>query len=207
MPRGPSKITFSCESCRHAASVRQVRRWMGQCYRCQGKSWTLEVQYRETEVNTSAAGLLSFFVFGLGRRTTATHLSRASARGVTDEDARRLVETRSQVARRVTEFIRDREQDALRKQGARNCPQCDAVFMPGWDKPWTLQGYCSKSCAAQGGASSPTSASPLARDAGRSKSGRILRVICPRGHEFDVPATFSGCQRPCPGCGEKTTVP
>ncbi|MBI1246823.1 hypothetical protein GC197_03135 [bacterium] len=204
MPRAPSRIGFVCESCQRTASVRQMRRWRGECRRCKGRSWVLTIDYSETEVETSAVGILSSLTLGFGWYSTKTSTNQTTVGGVSAEVGQHLTETRSNVALRVVEYLRLREHQDLRDRGAQPCRKCDVLYVPTSEKPWTETGYCSKSCAAQDGVES----APVfqASEADESKPSMIT-VACPKGHEFSVLASFSGCLRPCTTCGEKVAVP
>ena len=204
MPRAPSQIGFICESCDRPATVRQMRRWVGECRHCRGRSWTLYANYTDTEVETSVAGLAAAMTIGIGWQTVRTSTNQTMVHGVAARVVQWLTEDRSLVAARVVAYIRMREQQALRDRGAQSCKVCDIIYMPAQDKPWTLAGYCSKSCAARGDLETP----PIFQEVGeKHQEVPTMMVTCPNGHTFYVPASFSGCLRKCTYCGAKTPVP
>ncbi len=209
MPRAPSKIGFICESCERSASVRQVRRWLAECRRRRGKSWTVYVDYTDTEVDVSVTATIALTIVGVAWPRIRKLTNRTTVGGVDAETVRALTDERSSVEGRVVYYIRHREQEALRERGARPCRMCDALFMPVDEKPWTLEGHCSKLCAHRDDHrdSSLQQETPTFHEASTALGRRTVEVICPSGHPFEVPAAFSGCLRRCPACGAKTLVP
>ena len=204
MARRPSEIRFVCESCRRPAKVGDIRRWSEQCRYCQGRSWQLLVNYTDTQVEASILGLLSSLIFGVGEPTRKTYTNQVVVDSVSAEVAQFLTEKRRLVASRVVEYIRLREQQELLDRGARACRICNGVCVPAEDKPWTQEGYCSRSCAARDGFEE----SPLFEPSTDNRhAAPTITVVCPNGHAFEVLASFSGCMRPCPDCGAKTPVP
>lgn len=204
MARAPSQIGFTCESCGRDASVRQIRRWRGECGRCQEQSWLLYANYSDTTVKGSSIGVFSWLTLGIGWYSMEKVTNQTAAEGVSAEIARELTEDRSLLAARVVEYLRFREQEKLRARGAKSCRNCGILYVPLSEKPWTHGGYCTKSCAAEDGVSpSPSLQGP------QEKLTRVpmIPVVCSNGHEFEVLASFSGCRRPCNFCGVKVDVP
>jgi hypothetical protein len=205
MPRKPSHIVFVCEACRRQASPRNLRSWSGRCQRCKSDaSWTLVVNYTESDTELSLLGTLSTMIFGLGWFSTKAYTNQMTASGISADVARYLTEKRSLVAPRVVEYIRLREQQNLQQRGAQSCKVCDARYVPSDEKPWSQEGYCSKVCATKDGAAFTveTDTSP-----GRKPRAHTIAVVCPQGHAFEVLESFAGCIRPCTECGAKTAVP
>ncbi len=204
MPRKPSQIGFVCESCKKAAKARQIRRWLGQCRRCQAQSWTLLVSYTDTEVDTSALGLLTSPLFGHKKNT---YTNQTAVNGLSARIAQYLTETKSLVASRVVDVLHRLELQSLHDRGAQSCRICDALYVPAEQKPWTQQGYCSKSCAAHSGPTETPIFEESTDDTPTHRVASTVKVICTNGHEFQVLASFSGCIRVCPDCAAKTPIP
>jgi hypothetical protein len=201
MSQAPSEICFVCEACQKPATARHVRRWSGLCRHCQGQSWSLIVSYTHAEAEPSAAGLLASATIGVGFSKVTTTTNQTVVDGVSSKIAHALTEKRSQVAVRVVQYLRLRDQQNMRDRGAISCQMCDALYIPTDEKTWSRQGFCSKSCAAKG------DADPVFETTEKPARVPMISVVCPNGHQFEVFASFSGCIRPCPDCRAKTHVP
>jgi hypothetical protein len=204
MPKKPTSVLFVCETCGKSAKPGKVRRWQGWCRRCDGRRWALLAEYTETERNFSLLGILTSLVPGGGLYSVRVATNQVTVRGVSDEVARHLTRDRWQVKAQVAEYLRRQQGAYLRAKGGQTCRACDGLFVPSEDKPWTTLGYCSKACCVEAGA---TIESMFEETPAEPRGGRTIRITCPCGRAFDVHATYSGCTRRCPECGEKCAVP
>lgn len=216
--REPTQIFFVCEGCQKRVKPRVIRRWAGHCRKCESESWTLLVNYSETAYGYSILGLLSGLFYSRGWFNSTTHTNQVSAAGITSDVAQKLTGQPSLVAFQVTQHLRKQETQELHDRGAQPCQTCRTLYVPVAGKPWTEQGFCSKSCAVQGGveisalnleSSSESSGEPAQNESQTSGSqpSFTTTVKCPNGHEFEVMVSFSGLMRPCSECGAKTRVP
>jgi hypothetical protein len=144
MPRAPSRIVFLCESCQRRAKPRHLRRWSGRCLCDRDSSWTVEVDYTESDTEASVLGSLTAILFGIGWRKRTTYTNQMTAGGITPDVARYLTEKRSHVVPRVVAYIRLREQQDLQRRGAQACRYCDAKYVPSGSKPWHEQGIAAR---------------------------------------------------------------
>ena len=125
--------------------------------------------------------------------------------GVSAEKVRVLASELTDVREQVVEFIRAHERQVLLDRGAKTCTTCGGLFVPRPNKPWTIQGYCSKQCQREAGDETTPEVEPEDSHAAKGRSN--IAVKCPNGHRFEVMGNFSGCVRRCPKCGEKCQVP
>ena len=91
----------------------------------------------------------------------------------------------------------------LKENGAIHCNCCKTLFVPSDRKVWNMNGYCSVDCSEKSGVS--VSNEQIQRQLVEHKVSNI-EITCPNGHKFSVMASFAGCMRPCPTCGEKCSV-
>jgi hypothetical protein len=223
MPKPPTQVIFTCQSCRRA-SVADARkgnhllpflrklpiRASGECIRCGSASWTISVIFAETstDVAQSTFGLAIAAVTGQGFVQQSTHVNQMDYTDVPAEIVALLNEYPRERLNRVGQFVWAKEREYLKQHGGRECLSCAALFVPTPGKPWSEQGYCSKMCHVD--AVGADAAGPAADVAFSGKPqpalARIIKVQCVKGHPFEVQTSFAGTIRPCPVCGTKTQV-
>ena len=219
MARLPDVTTFQCESCRAVSQTtprkeQHLLPWMrrlpiqpdGSCRKCGGKWWKITVSYLESdlEVSTSpGAWLWSMVTFSapLAHNTAASQeeFARVSAETVAAMNADPTTRTVM-----VGEFISAAHRIEMHEQGAKNCKQCGAVFVPVAEIVWSERGYCSKVCFIRREGQLALNRLEPAVEGPRSNT---IHVACIAGHPFSVARSFVGTKRPCPVCGEKTEIP
>jgi len=91
------------------------------------------------------------------------------------------------------------------------CIICGTNFSLRSLQPYSANGFCSEDCAAK--ARNNNSSNGESRQDVRSnintssETAPVITITCPKQHSFTVMASFAGCVRPCPKCGEKCQVP
>ena len=208
MPKKPSKIVFTCESCGCSPklSCRTLRE--GDCRKCdQCVTWKVEAHYTEKNTNygRTALGIFGLLVFQRGwLLDQSVHTNKIGASSVTKKMVRTLVADDRLVMERVVEFLRSSNEKEMQRKGAIQCKTCHFAFVASESKTWTLAGYCSVSCSEEGG--ELVEDHQFVQQQSETKSPTIP-VCCPNGHNFSCLASFAGCLRPCPHCSSKCRVP
>lgn len=202
MPRLPTRISFICEGCQQGATPEQIRKANGHCQVCSVSSWTLLAGYTDTEVGVSP-GLSPFGHLAI-KVSVDSLTNEVTVPGIAASVAKGLIADPKLVSERVADYVRSCYREELCKQGARPCLACDALFVPGKDKPWAEEGYCSLVCYTRAGKKvKPAGHEEASRPAARP----MITVECPNGHKFQVMASYTGCFRTCPQCGKKCAIP
>lgn len=206
MAKLPSSIEFVCEACGFHPKPKCKMLKQGVCKKCSKGTWAILIQYVESETNkaSTALGLASLMVFGSGWIQRKSHESGTELNSVSSETIQGLLADPKLVAERVLQFSRLCSQADREAQGAIRCKSCNALFLPSDRKSWHGKGFCSVSCSEDLGEA--VSDVELKQPLAQTKPGKV-EVSCPCGRSFFVLATFSGCLRPCPRCGQKIEVP
>lgn len=219
MARLPDITIFQCESCQTSFQTtprkdRHLLPWLrrlpiqenGGCRKCGGQWWKITLTYVEADyqVSTNPLSLL----WGLATTSLPTERSEATSQV---EYARVSAETVASLnadprmrSAMVAEYASAAHRIEMHQQGAKNCRDCGAIYLPASDAPWTLHGYCSKLCLVR---RDSQSALVQAKAYTEETSTKNVFVTCAQGHEFAVAKSFRGTKRPCPVCGTKTPVP
>ena len=199
-------LFFVCEHCGFEATPKKVQSLTGLCRKCNQSTWTLVVEYSQTETNmsSSALGMASLLVTGYGWTAETRHSNQRELRSLDLYQVLELTNDIGAFEEKVATLLREIDREQRKSSGAVTCSECDALFVPSADKSWTERGFCSASCAKQQGEA--VSSEELFVQRGKSKVSNI-EVTCPGNHTFEVMASFAGCIRPCPTCGEKCEVP
>jgi len=210
MARRPNAIMFLCERCELQAKPWQVRWHRGACSRCHAMGrdkfgqWALAVVYSESETEQSLAGWLSFLTLGIGWLNINNYTNVHWVPGISSSNAYAIVRYRSQVVKNAVRCVRQYQQEVFDKRGALTCKRCEAKFIPSEEKQWTKEGFCSKICGIESGVDGHGNENKPPEFVSKSQT---VHAECPAGHRFFPLASFSGCLRPCPICGQLTCVP
>ena len=217
-------VTFTCESCGLEQGLRQLRNLNGGCGKCGTTTWRLEITFVETE-SPPAAVLAASAAFGLVGALLAAMAMGAPAHSekenmhlvtskIPPEDAAEIARfgwgykgaaCRYMEMRQELDAATDRENQ--KAQGARHCLKCNYFFVPAAGKPWTQVGYCSPACFGSANIAGEVSATlEVPSRPAESKNSKTILVVCKKGHGFEVASMYAGTFRPCPVCGEKTSV-
>lgn len=219
MPRTPDLTTFQCESCQTTCHTsprkdRHLLPWLrrlpikpdGTCRKCGGQSWKITLVYAESDLQVSSDPLR--ILFGLFTLSVPIDRSAAAAgveyAGVSAETVATLNSDPRMRSSMIAEYANAAHKIEKYEQGAKNCRECDAIYIPSSDLPWTQRGYCSKLCLVR---RDSQSALVQAKANSAEVSSKTVFVTCADGHEFAVAKSFRGTKRPCPVCGLKTPVP
>ncbi len=215
--RYPDNIEFFCERCQLAADAAQVRANLGKCNRCLGESWTLQACFtdiwRETTAEDACAtalfapltlplsplvGDLLVIPFSTKMKSTTGR----SAGGVSAETALNLTTDPSLVEPRVLTYLRLREQQDFLDNGARFCQACGGLYIPSREKPWTMEGCCSKACAST---CPPASA---VNESASPQSSRLFKASCHHcGQRVSYEMEAKGQKMACPTCQNPFRLP
>jgi len=164
----------------------------------------LVVNYTEPDMDFSLLGSFAVVAKGLKWKNKNFYTNQVTIPGISADDAQHLTEIPSLISERVSEFLRNHEQQALLERGAQCCKMCDALFVPSDGKVWEQRGYCSKMCGMRDGLLLAIEVEPSEK---RPQESPKVQAVCANGHQFEVLAAFSGCRRPCTECGAKTSIP
>lgn len=221
MSNTPNLAIFRCESCgkqlttdeRMGAHLIPWKRRLpiepnGFCSKCDGSSWTISVVYVQGSVSIgpSIPGIGLAATTGFGFTQSSTNSNQSDYPNVPAAVVAKLNEEPRSRMRRIAEFATAMERRNFIDQGAKECVTCSVLFMPVEAKPWSMQGYCSKSCLVKTEGAA-TEAASLETGIAEATYHPTVRIKCISGHEFDVLVSFRGMLRTCPQCGAKTRVP
>lgn len=216
MPFYPQVTRFTCEKCgkrlhtnhRSERSIFRFRNRLavnpnGSCKACQGELWTMSLLFLEQRAETEGS-LLNFFtksLFGVAVEKTTMGANVISYEHIPARVVASLNERPRQRTQRITELASILERQELAEHGAKTCPTCSVKFVPHQDKPWTLNGYCTRVC-------DPDQAESYQHGAGGTLTSQraLITAVCPAGHTFEIATSFRGLTRSCPQCGAKTVI-
>lgn len=212
-------VRFHCATCGREYSPRQIRNGNAICVQCHGNNWNMVTDYREVEANQGFMSIVTEVIFGpilghmLNRETKMIQIDTPEISA--DEvlaicnagrfEYRKWAYKYMELRRRLDG---ERDRQALRERGGKNCTTCNMFFMPASDKPWTLEGYCSKRCSPHDIVPVEVQATvePPPTTAPKVPTGRMVRLVCSCGHQFQVSAMYMGILRPCPSCNKRIMV-
>jgi hypothetical protein len=221
MPTLPNLAFFCCETCGRQLTTDErmgthLIPWKrrlaiepnGCCSACHGDSWTVSVVYSQTstDIGPTMAGVGLAVVTGVGFSQTSTSSNQTEFPNIPAAVVAKLNEDPSSRMHRISEFVSAMERQRVIERGAKECLTCEMLFVPVADKPWSLAGYCSKSCFVRGD-EDDSEGTTRASGSGESGFRPTVQVQCEQGHRFEVLGSFRGMLRPCPQCGVKTRVP
>jgi hypothetical protein len=167
---------------------------------------TLVYAQESSDIAATIAGLGLEAATGFGFMQSTTASNQVSYLNIAADIVAKLnADPRSRM-RRISELAISIQRQRAMDEGAEECATCGMLFAPVAGKPWTLEGYCSKSCYVQNEEDSSGDNTLAATPVG-SGFRPTLKVRCQEGHQFEVLASFRGTLRPCPHCGTKTRVP
>jgi DNA-directed RNA polymerase subunit RPC12/RpoP len=111
----------------------------------------------------------------------------------------------------------ENQRKRMAERGAVHCRNCNILFVPSADKPWTLVSTCSKTCCVahyqvdeysqiekQVQESSAEAAQYLVQ---KKVNSAYIRLRCKCGNELKFPQMYKGTYRKCSNCGERVLVP
>lgn len=226
----PTRYVFTCEKCKKVAPPRTIRAAQGSCA-CKGQTWSIEVEFEggasdNMRLAANALGIAGAVTLGIGfsaGRGDAAGDERVFLQNVSDLEMNIICQESSQVPVRLVHLILAKQQEDLQRnrrrmqsRGARECRVCGVLVVPVKEKPWTMDGTCSKACCVRAnGVSSYADIEPKLlqlieadNDPLQTKSlknGKIP-IKCGCGETMLVPRMYAGTMRPCPHCGAKVHV-
>jgi hypothetical protein len=221
-----SRFSFKCEKCKKYAQPSAIRANLGEC-KCKSANWALEIEIEHSDGGGTEIGVLAVataltlgFSAGTGRQIETERIFLSN---VTADEANSVCEKMFGMADRVIHLLVERQKQdeeknrrRLNDQGAAPCRHCGVLVIPKTEKPWTLDGTCSKVCCARanGVATYPDIEPTLlakaratsGRTENRSGKGAKISVQCGCGETFSVPHMYAETMRPCTKCGVKVFV-
>jgi hypothetical protein len=208
-PASSDVVHISCQKCQRHYPPQEIRRLQGRCADpdCSGEVWTLKMAYQESYTKTAPALFLVNHLAWAVDQVLAKRVTEMRTFAYPDIDRQTILFLAGDDARvyeRAVSFGLSRSQQKRLERGAQYCRACGALYENVVDEPWFALGCCSKSCSAQ---VSDGTDGEMPGTAPVKKLRAPIAMTCPNGHAFEVAATFSGCNRPCPECGAKCAVP
>lgn len=226
----PSRYTFKCEKCKKIAPPRAIRAQLGACT-CKGESWGVEVEFEDggpdgSNAAVNALGIASALTIGVGFTGGTGDRSigeRVFLNGITANEANAVCHSSFGIPDRLLQLVLARQQQDLEKnrrrmksRGAKECRGCGVLVVPVNEKPWTLDGTCSKMCCVRAnGVATYSDIEPkllaMAQQDNDPLQTRSLKngkipVKCGCGETMLVPRMYAGTMRPCPKCGARVHV-
>ncbi len=240
MSRRVGDFQFRCESCGDTPTPVNLAFSRGVCRNCKGDSWLFTVRYRPSALDAAANGTLAVIsgagLAGLAAIAGVTvhgdfdadepdpNLAIVDCNGLSAVDVTQLCSPPAEIEKKIEPFLQkyqasegDRTKAKMKSQGAVHCKQCNTFFVPGEGKPWSMIGYCCKSCCAESRGTTSynriesdviaeaAGVAPLLKEFKKEQS--MISVTCDCGCVYDLAFNYAGVYRKCPQCGSKNLVP
>lgn len=220
-----SQLIFFCSKCDELLQPRHIRKRKARCPKCKGTSWRMNAIFVNRAGNNAlnVVGLTAFAVLGAGFKVSGGRESQFNLNDVSREAALMMCKKAGGSGFHVKKYIevrvrKENERNAAMHRekildaGGGNCQECNILFTPDIEKPWTGDSFCSLMCWAE---HFPEKAEAYSKELkekkaqeskAQKKKSWIFTVSCSKGHEFETKPMYIGTVRKCTECDEKVLI-